>query len=326
MPATNQEFTAQSTPLDPLTSAFVPDTVAVPPAVAIPPAVSQNTVMLGTESHETNTVTDSPSLPLDNSSIVQAQLNAISKLLEIKNQNRLPLPEPGVFRGDPLQFPIWLKAFETLIEGRATNPAERLHFLGKYVAGDARELIKGFMLLDSEDAYQKAKETLKRHFGDSFAVATAFRKKLDSWPHISSNDAQGLRNYADFLIQCEKAMEGISSLKVLNDDQENYKLSAKLPRWASVRWGRRVYEWKERNRSFPPFSEFVKDLVTESNIACDSINIHKFNKEDDSKKMKRPLLNVKNDQTREGYQRRNTLLTGSHENGQSTCALCMDTA
>ena len=46
------------------------------------------------------------------------------------------------------------------------------------------------------------------------------------------------------------------------------------------------------------------------------------NKEDDSKKMKRPLLNVKNDQTREGYRRRNTLLTGSHENGQSTCALC----
>ncbi len=66
-------------------------------------------------------------------------------------------PEPGTFSGDPLQFPIWLKAFETLIESRTLNPAERLHFLGKYVTGEAKELIKGFMLLDGEDAYQKAK-------------------------------------------------------------------------------------------------------------------------------------------------------------------------
>ena len=92
-PATNQEFTAQSPPLDPFTSAFIPDTVFVPPSVFVPPAisvspaVSQNTVVLGTESHETNTVTDSPNPPPDNSSIVQAHLNAISKLLEIQNQN-----------------------------------------------------------------------------------------------------------------------------------------------------------------------------------------------------------------------------------------------
>ena len=117
-------------------------------------------------------------------------------------------------------------------------------------------------------------------------------------------------------------MEGISSLKVLNDDQENCKLAAKLPRWVSIRWGRRVYEWKEKNRSFPPFSEFVKYLVTESNIACDPVNMYKFNKEDDPKKTKRPPLNVKNDQTREGLRRRNTLLTGSQENDQPTCALC----
>lgn len=76
------------------------------------------------------------------SSLVQAQLDVISKLLEVQNQNRLPLPEPGIFNGNPLQFLIWLQAFETLIEGRAINPAERLHFLGKYVTGEAKELIK----------------------------------------------------------------------------------------------------------------------------------------------------------------------------------------
>ncbi len=98
-----------------------------------------------------------PTHQLTNISVVQAQLQVISKLLEAQSQNRLPLPEPGTFSGDPLQFPIWLKAFETLIESRTLNPAERLHFLGKYVTGEAKELIKGFMLLDGEDAYSESK-------------------------------------------------------------------------------------------------------------------------------------------------------------------------
>jgi DNA/RNA endonuclease YhcR with UshA esterase domain len=76
-----------------------------------------------------------------NSDLVQ-ELTAITKLLEVQNQNRLPLAEPGVFSGNPLQYPMWVKAFETLIEGRAINPAERLHFLGKYVIGEAKEVVK----------------------------------------------------------------------------------------------------------------------------------------------------------------------------------------
>ncbi|CAB4028153.1 Hypothetical predicted protein, partial [Paramuricea clavata] len=118
---------------------------------------------------------------------------------------------------------------------------------------------------------------LLKRFGDSFAVAAAFRQKLDTWPQIFPNDVQGLRNYADFLVQCEKAMEKISCLKVLDDDQENHKLASKLPRWTLVRWGRRVYDWEEKNHNFPLFSEFVKYLVTESNIACDPV-ISRFRK------------------------------------------------
>ena len=58
---------------------------------------------------------------------VQSKLLEVVKLLaETQNQTRLPLPEPEIFTGDPLQYPIWVKAFETLIEGRAIKPSERL--------------------------------------------------------------------------------------------------------------------------------------------------------------------------------------------------------
>ena len=60
------------------------------------------------------------------------QLVAIMKsLAESHNQSRLHLPEPGVFKGNLLEYPIWIKSFETLIESRAIRSSERLHFLRK---------------------------------------------------------------------------------------------------------------------------------------------------------------------------------------------------
>ncbi len=184
------------------------------------------------------------------------------------------MPEPSLFTGDPLKYPVWVKAFETLIESRAVNPAEKLHFLGKYVAGEAKSVVEGFM------------KKLSKRFGNSFAVASAFRKRLDGWPQVPPNDGHGLRKFADLLVQCEKAMQRISSLKVLDDDQENLKMVSKLPRWAAVRWGRLVYNWREENDSFPPFSEFVKFIVKEADIACDPVNLRKINKEEDNKRPK----------------------------------------
>ena len=214
---------------------------------------------------------------------VQSKLLEVVKLLaETQNQTRLPLPEPEIFTGDPLQYPIWVKAFETLIEGRAIKPSERLHFLGKYVKGEAKEVVESFLLLDSEDAYDKAKETLKKRFGDPFAVATTCRKKLEIWPKIQPNDSTGLRKYADFLVQCEKIMEKIGSLRVLNDDHENRKLAYKLPRWASNRWSRFAFHWKEENETFPPFSEFVKFVVKEADTACDPVLSSPLPKKEDN--------------------------------------------
>ena len=218
---------------------------------------------------------------------VQSKLIEVAKLLaETQNQSRLLLPEPGIFDGDLLQYPVWLKAFKTLIEGRAVKPNERLHFLGNYVKGEAKEVVDSFLLLDSEDAYDKAKEMLKKRFGDPFAVAATCRKKLESWPKIHPNDSIALRKYSDFLVQCQKLMEKIGSLRVLNDDHENdhenRKLVSKLLKWASNRWSRLAFNWKEQNEVFPPFSEFVKFVVKEADIVCDPVLSSPPPKEEDS--------------------------------------------
>ena len=107
-------------------------------------------------------------------------------------------------------------------------------------------------------------------------------------------------------------MKKVSGLNVLNDIQENHKMVAKLPKWLSTRWARVVYKTTEEKRGFPTFSEFVEFLVTESNIACDPVNV-KFNRNnDENKRLKdtqkpdpshlkytpRPSLGVRNFATR----------------------------
>ena len=210
-------------------------------------------------------------------------------------------------------------SIETLIETRAINSAEKLHYLEKYVSGEAKAIVEGFVLLDGEDAFERAKKQLLKRFGNSFAVASAFRKRLGEWPQVAPNDSHGLRKYAGLLVQCEKAMERISSLKVLDEDQENHKMTSKLPRWAAVRWGGLVCNWKEEKESFPPFSEFVKFLVKDSDIACDPVNLRRIGKDEDFKRPKYQSYGASRCKfpMQYGGRPRNTLFTKSKEDDPS---------
>ena len=130
-----------------------------------------------------------------------------------------------MFKGNPLEYPIWIKSFETFIERKTKDPSERLYYLGRYTAGEAKEAVSGLLTLDNGDAYQKAKKILTSRFGNQFMVADAFRKKINDWPKIVPNDGQGLRKFSDFLEHCNTAMNTIHYLNVLNDPDENQKIS-----------------------------------------------------------------------------------------------------
>ena len=182
---------------------------------------------------------------------------------------RLPPPEPGVFSGNPLEYPKWLAAFESLIETKAVKPAERLYYLKRYLSGEARDAVEGYFMLESEHAYQEAKILLKTRYGDQYTVAKAFRAKLHDWNKVPARDGFALRKFSDFLRQCEAAMKTNKDLRVLDDCNENSKLAAKLPDWLVYRWNRKVHEHKQANGEFPPFKVFVNFVFVEANIACE---------------------------------------------------------
>jgi len=209
------------------------------------------------------------------SPIPQIQDHSINDLARVFQQqmyiSRLPPPEPGIFVGDPIQFPGWLTSFELLIESRQITAAERLHYLKRYLDGPAKECIEGFVVLSTDSAYDEAKKLLKERFGDNFIVASAFRQKLHDWPKISGNDAGGLTKLSDFLQQCQAVMRVNTYLKILDDCHENQGILKKLPDWIITRWSRVVSDWIDMHGNFPPFSEFCKFIWKEARIANNPI-------------------------------------------------------
>ena len=91
-------------------------------------------------------------------------------LTERQNHNKYPRPQPEVFSGDFHDYPIWITAFETFIQGRTKTSDERLYYLGKFTMGEAKEAIRGILSLDSQETYVRAKNIFTSRFGNTLLV------------------------------------------------------------------------------------------------------------------------------------------------------------
>lgn len=220
-------------------------------------------------------------------SVIQENTGDLVRVLaEAMSANRLPIPEPTVFSGDPLKFKHWKASFQTLIERKNIPTAEKIFFLQKYVGGPVKEALEGYFLIGSEDSYDSAWNMLDERYGESFVIAKAFRDKLHSWPKITGKDSLDLRKFVDFLQSCKSAMTQNNNLNILNDGIENQRLASKLPDWLSSRWNRKATEYQLEHKQFPNFSYFVTFLSMEASIACNPITSYQAIKQSDIDKIK----------------------------------------
>jgi hypothetical protein len=204
----------------------------------------------------------------------------------------------------------------TLIEGRNIAAKEKIHYLQRYLKGEAKEAIEGLFYFDTDEAYQSAWEQLDKRYGNPFMISEAFRRKLYQWPEIQANDSRALRKFSDFLQQCMVAKSQVSSLAILDDCYENRRLLVKLPRWIQTEWSRKVSEKDCAN--YPSFEEFCAFISR----TADRVNNPIFL--DLSEKPKRTnnsrSLNTKTDAG--SNQVANTGLKTSQTSDKSQCVYC----
>lgn len=209
-----------------------------------------------------------PPAPPDVAQLAQAVQDSITI-------NRLPMPEPTVFSGEPIHFIEWKASFTSLIDQKGISAADKLYYLKRYVSGPARKCLEGTFFRNDEQAYEDAWKKLNQRYGQAFVVQRAFREKLASWPKIQSKDAEGLRSFADFINACLLAIPYVKGLEILNDCEQNQKLTQKLPDWAAARWNRQVTKAQLDGKDFPSFSDFAEFLLLEAEVACNPVtSIH----------------------------------------------------
>lgn len=191
-------FSPYQTTLNPFVPAYVPASTPFPSQSVTVDPLKKNIVNNGSS---------------DFTSPKPSSGDALERLADLLSQRRLqdslPLTEPEIFRSDVLQYPFWSKSFKTIIEDQTHKAAQRLFYLGKYTAGEAREAISGFLSLETPQAYIEAKKVSSDRFGNPFLIADAYRKRINEWPRIQPNDGTTLRKYSDFLLHCQTAAKEI---------------------------------------------------------------------------------------------------------------------
>jgi len=92
--------------------------------------------------------------------MTQESVSLAQAIASSLSMNRLPVPEPTTFSGDPLQFTDWKMSFISLIDRKPLPPSEKMFYLKNYLAGEARKAVEGFFYRDSDSAYHGAWKVL----------------------------------------------------------------------------------------------------------------------------------------------------------------------
>ena len=109
----------------------------------------------------------------------QAELSAL--LTKQHVTNHLPVKELPTFNGNVFDYPAFITAFDSIICDNVSTDKDRLYFLNKCTVRQANEVVKGFLAVNSNNAYKEARKLLDERFGNPVHVAEAYKSKLRNW-------------------------------------------------------------------------------------------------------------------------------------------------
>jgi hypothetical protein len=156
--------------------------------------------------------------------------------------------------------------FKHSVSSGAVKPEDKMLLLRECLEGPARQAVKELFFEITEESYVRALSILQQRFGEDFLVSQALKDKLDGWPIVKGKDYAALRDYADFLSQCEALSKTRKGLKILNDQSQIIQIVGKLPDALSLSWGCKVTDYESDKKEYPPFSELVRFMNRQAEI------------------------------------------------------------
>lgn len=256
-------------------------------------------------------------------------LSVVSKLAEAitasMKETKRSVIEPSIFYGDVLEFNDWETDFDDFLEAENITGVRQLRILKKYVSGEAKKCVSGFLMSNTTDGYDDARSYLRERYGKKMNLARQFKKKLLEWPKIQPRDGHSLQEFADFLAHCNSATKSVPQLKSLDDPDQNLALMEKLPDWLKIKWKYRIADYEERNDCFPGFSTFAEFIIKEAkatNILSDQSSRDRYTHTNRGSQLDGKPRKVKNFKTTSENQESRTCLYCGKNNHSTDC--CYD--
>lgn len=98
--------------------------------------------------------------------IMQSQNDITESLIKQQKLSTLPSQNIPVFKGDPIKYCFFIRAFEHGVESKTENSKDRLYYLEQHTNGQPNDLVRSCFHMDPEQGHPEAERLLKERFGD----------------------------------------------------------------------------------------------------------------------------------------------------------------
>ncbi|CAH8818888.1 unnamed protein product [Schistosoma curassoni] len=179
----------------------------------------------------------------------------------------LPKVELSYFDGEPRGYWKFIRQFETYVASRVTDDSQRLLYLIHYCKGKAKTAIEGCVMMEASSGYKRAREILKRFFGQSHVIARETLEDLFSAVNFEYIDGDQLSNLAIKMENCAMVLEQMNYTSDLNSLVTLERIVRLLPQPMQAQWADWVDKLTEDNRE-PTFDELTRFIASRARVAC----------------------------------------------------------
>ncbi|VDQ10686.1 unnamed protein product [Trichobilharzia regenti] len=115
---------------------------------------------------------------------------------------RLPKFEPRYFDGNPADYPQFIKEFEVMLSGFATDDEMKLMYLLRFCIGVVARAIQCCKLMSPNEGYTEAMRILRQRFGKPFMISRSIFETVKGNGSQLNDNSEELAEFLDSLLLC----------------------------------------------------------------------------------------------------------------------------
>ena len=184
------------------------------------------------------------------------------------------------FDGDPMNFWVFMNAFDCCVGTSSVGDGVKLNRLLEYCTGKAAKVIRPCALMHPEEGYAKARSLLVERFGNDYQISEAWICKVTEGPTIRPNNGEDIQDLADDLRGCTETLKAMNKLNDIDSRVRMVKIVKRLPLYLQSRWRKEAVDMLRNTGGYPGIEKLVEFL----NKVANEINDPVFGMSHDQKK------------------------------------------